>query len=57
MYHQLDQFLIKYDFVKIGYDSCVYIWNMYEEDIIYLFLYDDDILMENSSKEDISKRN
>lgn len=57
MYHQLDQFLIKYDFVKIGHDSCVYILDRNEEVILYLLLYDDDILMKNSSKKDISKSN
>lgn len=37
------------------FDSCVYLLKRNEEDILYLFLYVDDILMVNCSKKYIGK--
>ena len=54
-YLRFDEFLLKTDFVRSGYDSCVHILKKEEKFIVYLILYLDDILMANSRKDDIKK--
>lgn len=43
--------------MRSGYDKCVYILKRNEEVIIYLLLYNDDIFMTRSSKEEIDMSN
>ena len=54
-YRRFDEFLLKTDFVRSGYDSCVYILKNGEKVTLYLLLYVDDILMASSSKDEIMK--
>ena len=54
-YRRFDEFLLKTDFLRREYDSCVYMLKKGEKFIIYLLLYVDDILMASSSKDEIVK--
>jgi len=54
-YHWFVEFLLKTDFLRSGYGSCVHILKKGEKVILYLILYVDDILMASSSKDDIEK--
>ncbi|PNX72588.1 copia LTR rider, partial [Trifolium pratense] len=54
-YHRFDDFLLKTEFVRSNYDSCVYMMKRNEKMILYLLLYVDDILMASSDKHEIQK--
>lgn len=56
-YHQLDEFILKRDFVRSGYESCVYTLNRKHGFIFYLLLYFGYISMGSSRKEEIDKIN
>lgn len=53
-YRRFDEFLLRLGFSRSSYDNCVYIYKKGEECFLYLLLYVDDILMANSSKEEIN---
>ncbi|WJX45133.1 hypothetical protein P8452_32036 [Trifolium repens] len=54
-YRRFDEFLLKTDFVRSNYDSCVYMVKRKEKVILYLLLYVDDIHMASSDKHGIQK--
>jgi len=51
-YLKFDEFLIRYDFIRNRYDSCVYILKK-KVCVLYLLLYVDDILIASANKEEI----
>ena len=53
-YKKFDDFLMRMEFRRCSYDSCVYIWGE-EEDLVYLLLYVDDILMASRDKQRIDE--
>ena len=47
-YKKFDDFLIKMEFKRCNYDSCVYV--LHQKDCLYLLLYVDDILVASCNK-------
>ncbi|MCI14523.1 retrotransposon protein putative Ty1-copia subclass, partial [Trifolium medium] len=54
-YRRFDEFLLKTEFERSNYDSCVYMMKRNEKVILYLLLYEDDILIASSNKQEIQK--
>lgn len=54
-YHRCDEFILKLDFVRNGYNNFVYVLKRNDKVILYLLLYVNDILMLISSKKEMDK--
>jgi len=54
-YRWFDDFLVKADFLRSNYDSCVYMMRRNEKVIPYLLLYVEDILMARYDMQEIQK--
>lgn len=44
-YKRFDVFMIKHDFLRIQYDSCVYFKQIPNDSFVYLFIYVDDMFI------------
>ena len=53
MWYLIDDFLIRYGFIRNRNDSYVYILKMKKICVLYLLVYVDDILRESANKEEI----